>query len=62
MRDLGDRETQNIFKLEINKILSEIPAKLAEILNPFSSRFFFFFNLTLLGFFNRTLAEPFNNR
>jgi hypothetical protein len=46
---------------EINKILSEIPVKPAEILNLFSSRFFSFFNLTLLGFFGRIFTELFNN-
>jgi hypothetical protein len=61
IRNLGDRKAQNIFKLKINKMLSEAPVKPAEILNPFSSRFFSFFNLALLGSFNRTPAEPLNS-
>jgi predicted nucleic acid-binding Zn-ribbon protein len=58
MRDLGDRETQNIFKLEVDEILSEIPVKPVEILNLFSPRSFSFLNPALLDFFNRILAEP----
>jgi hypothetical protein len=46
---------------KINKILSETPAKPAEILNLFSSRFFFFFNPALLDSLNRTFTELFNN-
>jgi hypothetical protein len=61
IRDLGDREAQNIFKLKVNKILSETFVKFIKILNPFSPRFFSFFNLTLLDFSDRTLAELFNN-
>jgi hypothetical protein len=61
MKDLGDREAQNIFKLKVNKILSEVPIKSAENLNPFSPRSFSFLNFALLGFFNRIFAKPFNN-
>jgi hypothetical protein len=61
IRDLGDREAQNIFKLKVNEILSEAPVKLAEVLNLFSPRFFSFFNFALLGFFGRIPAEPFDN-
>jgi hypothetical protein len=46
---------------KINKILSEVLVKSAEILNLFSSRFFSFFNLALLGFFDRIPAEFFGN-
>jgi hypothetical protein len=46
---------------KIDKILSEAPAKFAEILNLFSPRSFFFFNFALLNSFNRTPAELFNN-
>jgi hypothetical protein len=46
---------------KIDKILSEAPVKPAEILNLFSSRFFFFFNFALLNSFNRTPAKLFNN-
>jgi hypothetical protein len=46
---------------KINKILSKTLVKLAEILNPFSSQFFFFFNLALLGFPSKIFAEFFNN-
>jgi hypothetical protein len=61
IRDLGDREAQNIFELEVNEILSGVPAKPAEILNLFSPRSFSFFNLALLGFPDRTPAELFGN-
>jgi hypothetical protein len=82
VRDLSERENQNILKLEldkmiklesfsikntekiipeINKISSETFAKPAKVLNPFSSRFSFFFDFALLDFFNRTLAEPLGN-
>jgi nucleoside recognition membrane protein YjiH len=57
MRDLGDREAQNIFKLKIDKILSEALIKSVKILNLFSSRFSSFFNFALLDFFNRILAK-----
>ena len=61
IRDLGDREAQNIFKLEINKMLSKIPVKFIEVLNPFSPRFFSFFDFALLDFSNRILAELFSS-
>jgi hypothetical protein len=62
MRDLGNREAQNIFKLKINEILSEISVKPAEILNPFSPRFFSFFDLALLGFSGKTPVESLGNQ
>jgi hypothetical protein len=62
MRDLGDRETQNIFKLKINEMLSETPVKFTKILNPFSPRSFFFLNFALLDFPGKILAKFFNNR
>jgi hypothetical protein len=62
MRDLGDRKTQNIFKLEVNEILSEAPAEPAEILNPFSSRFSSFFDFALLDSPDKTPAEPLGSR
>jgi hypothetical protein len=46
---------------KIDKILSETLVKPAEILNLFSPRFFFFFNLTLLNSFGKILAKLFNN-
>jgi hypothetical protein len=46
---------------KINKILSEAPVKPAEILNFFSSRFFFFFNLALLDSPDKILTKLFNN-
>jgi hypothetical protein len=61
MRNLGDREAQNIFKLEIDEILSKIPVKSAKVLNPFSSRFFSFFNLALLDFSNKIPVKSFSN-
>jgi hypothetical protein len=61
MRNLGDREAQNIFELEVNKILSGVSVKPAEILNPFSFRSFSFFNFALLDFLNRIPAEPLGN-
>jgi hypothetical protein len=54
------KDTEKVIP-KIDKISSEIPAKPAEILNPFSSRFFSFLNFTLLDSFNRTFAEFFNN-
>ena len=61
IRNLGDRETQNIFKLKINKILSETLVKLTEILNPFSLRSFFFLNFTLLDSPGKIPAKPLSN-
>jgi hypothetical protein len=61
IRNLGDREAQNIFKLEIDKILSEIPVEPAEILNPFSSRFFSFFDSALLDSFGKISAKLFGS-
>jgi hypothetical protein len=46
---------------KMGKILSEALIELAEILNPFSSRFFSFFNLTLLGSPDRIPVKPFGN-
>jgi hypothetical protein len=54
------KDTKRIIP-EINKILSETPVKPAEILNPFSSRFFSFFNLALLDFPDKILVKLFNN-
>jgi hypothetical protein len=62
IRNLGDRKAQNIFKLKINKILSEALVKPAKILNSFSSRSFSFFNFALLNSPNKISAEPLNNR
>jgi hypothetical protein len=61
IKDLGDPKAQNIFKLKINKILSETFIKPAEILNPFSSRFFSFLNFIFLDFFGKTFAKSLNN-
>jgi hypothetical protein len=46
---------------EIGEILSEVSVKPAEILNPSSSRFFFFFDFTLLNFPGRILIKFFNS-
>jgi hypothetical protein len=46
---------------EVSKILSKALAEPAEVLNPFSSRFFSFFNFTLLDSPGRTPAEFLNN-
>jgi hypothetical protein len=46
---------------EMGKILSEAPAKPAEILNPSSSRFSFFLNPTLLDFPGKTFAKLLGN-
>jgi hypothetical protein len=46
---------------KINKILSEILAEPAEILNPFSPRSFFFFNFALLSFPDRIFTELFDS-
>jgi hypothetical protein len=54
------KDTEKVI-LKIDKILSEIPAELAKILNPFSFRFFSFLNLALLDFFNRILAKFLNS-
>jgi hypothetical protein len=48
---------RNIADLEMDKLLLETLAKLAEILNPFSSRSFSYFNPALLDFPGRTLTE-----
>jgi hypothetical protein len=61
IRDLGDRKAQNIFKLEIDKILSKTFIKPAKVLNLFSFRFSFFLNPILLGFLGRIPAESFNS-
>jgi hypothetical protein len=42
-------------------MLSEAFIKLTEILNPFLSQSFSFFNFTLLNSSNRTPAEPLGN-
>jgi hypothetical protein len=54
MRDLGDREAQNIFELEVNKILAEKPffKSLSEISPPPSP------SQVSLGFPHRTPATP----
>jgi hypothetical protein len=50
---------RNIADLEMNKLLLlKAPVKLAEVLNPFSSRSSSFFNFAFLDFFNRTFAKP----
>jgi hypothetical protein len=54
------KDTEGIIP-KIDKILSEVPVKPAEILNPFSFQSFSFLNFTLLGFFDKTLAEFLNN-
>jgi hypothetical protein len=46
---------------KVNKILSEVSVKPAEILNLFSPRFFSFFDFTLLSFFGKIFAKFFNN-
>jgi hypothetical protein len=61
MRNLSDREAQNIFELKIDEILSKVPIKSAEILNPFSPRFFFFLNFTLLDSPNKIPAKFLGN-
>jgi hypothetical protein len=62
LRDIGDKEMRNIANLEVDELLLEAFAKPAEVLNPFSSRFFSFFNPALLGFPGKILAKFFNNR
>jgi hypothetical protein len=47
---------------EMGEMLSEAFLEFAEILNLFSSRFFSFLDSALLGFFDRTPAEPFDSR
>jgi hypothetical protein len=42
-------------------MLSEVFAEFAEVLNLFSSQFFFFFDSALLGFPDRIPAESFDN-
>jgi hypothetical protein len=56
-----DELISGIIIKKIDKILSETPVKPAEILNPFSSRFFSYFNFALLGFSNKISAEPLSN-
>jgi hypothetical protein len=46
---------------KINKMLSKAPIKPAEILNFFSSQFFFFFDFALLGFSGKIPAKFFNS-
>jgi hypothetical protein len=46
---------------KVSEILSEVPVKPAEILNLFSSRFFFFFDSALLDFFSKIPAELLSN-
>jgi hypothetical protein len=46
---------------EINKILSKALVKPAKVLNPFSSRFSFFFNFALLGSPDRIPIKLFNS-
>jgi hypothetical protein len=57
MRDLGDRETQNIFELEMNEMLTEKP-----LFKPLSE---FFFppspSQVSLGSSHRTSATPFHS-
>jgi hypothetical protein len=72
LRDLSDRENQNILKLEINEMV-ELESFLAEdmgkvisskALNSFSPRTFSFLNPALLGslgFPNKIPAEPLSN-
>jgi hypothetical protein len=43
IKDLGDRETQNIFKLKIDKMLLKIPVKFAKILKFFLASIFLYF-------------------
>jgi hypothetical protein len=54
------KNTERIIS-KIDKILSKALVEPAEILNFFSSRFSFFFNLTLLDFPGKILTELFNN-
>jgi hypothetical protein len=61
IKNLGDREAQNIFKLEMNEILSKTLIKPAKILNLFSPRSSFFLNFALLNSPNRIPAEPLSN-
>jgi hypothetical protein len=56
-----DELISGIIIREIGKILSEIPVKPAEILNLFSSRFFFFLNFALLNSPSKTFTELFGN-
>jgi hypothetical protein len=62
LRDISNKEMRNIANLEVDELLLEALIKPAEILNPFSPRFFSFLNLTLLNSPNRTLAKPLGNR
>jgi hypothetical protein len=57
MRNLGDREAQNIFELKVNKMLSGVSVEPAEVLNLSC-----FFDLALLGFPDRIPAEPFGSQ
>jgi hypothetical protein len=58
IRDLGDQKAQNIFKLEVNEMLSEIPVKPVKVLNSSSPQSSSFLNPALLGFSDRIFAEP----
>jgi hypothetical protein len=60
-RATGNRKAQNIFKLEINKILLEALVKLTKILNLSSPRSSFFFNSALLDSPDKILAKSLNN-
>jgi hypothetical protein len=57
LRVAGNRETQNIFELEMNEILSKAFTKLTKILNLSSPRSSSFLNFTLLDFSNRISAK-----
>jgi hypothetical protein len=47
---------------KMDKVLSEIPVKLAKILNPFSFRFSFFLNFALLDSPGKISVKSLNNR
>jgi hypothetical protein len=54
MRDLGDRETQNTFELEMDEILAEEP-----LFEPLSEIFLFLNpSQVFLGFLHRIPATP----
>jgi hypothetical protein len=59
---MGDREMKNILDLEMDEMMSGALIEFAEVLNPSSPRFFFFFDLALLGFPDRIPAEPFGSQ
>jgi hypothetical protein len=71
LRALSDREDQNILKLELDEMVDLETDKqiknvsegtFSEISNPFSPRFFFFFDPALLDFPDKTSTKPLSSR